>query len=161
MDDISGKINELFSNPESMEKIKALVGMLTAGQNAQNAAGGQPSPGGQNAAAQNNFSSVGSEPATENSGPAGNGSNGGGQNAAGQNTPGGFGDLGFDPAILLKIQQAMSLMKKGDPRIDLLLALKPNLNTSRQKKVDEAIHIMRLLNIMPLLREQGFLWGDG
>lgn len=152
MDDISGKINELFSNPESMEKIKALVGMLSAGQNTQTA-GGQPNPGAQNPSHPADFAAGDAQP-----GPDDSGRNTSGQSAAGQ---GGFGDFGFDPAMLIKIQQAMSLMQKGDPRIDLLLALKPNLNLPRQKKVDEAIHIMRLLNIMPLLREQGFLWGDG
>ena len=59
-----------------------------------------------------------------------------------------------------KLKKAMDTMRQGDPRIDLLLALKVNLSEPRRKKVDEAIQLMRIINLMPLLREQGFLWGD-
>ena len=64
--------------------------------------------------------------------------------------------LSFDPAMLLKIKKAFDLMNKDDPRIDLLVALKPNMSDLRRKKIDDAIHILRLLSIMPLLSEQGF-----
>lgn len=127
MDDISGKLNEIFSSPEGMEKIKNLVSMLS------NSSGGESTavPGG--------------------TGPA---------NAAPQ-TPS-AGAPPFDPALLLKMQQAMGAIQRGDPRIDLLLALRTNLSDGRQKRVDEAIQIMRMINLLPLLREQGFLGGgDG
>lgn len=67
------------------------------------------------------------------------------------------GDLQIDPEMLFKVQKALSVMKKDDPRIDLLLALRPNMSEMRRQKIDEAIHILRLLSLMPLLREQGFL----
>ena len=67
----------------------------------------------------------------------------------------------FDPSMILNMKKAMDLMGGNDPRVDLLLALKPNLSDPRRKKVDEAIHLMRLIKLMPLLREQGLLWGDG
>lgn len=121
MDDISSRLNDLFSSPEGMEKIKNLVGMLSQNGGAGDASGGTET-GGQ-------------APPEEDS----------------------SGDFSIDPATIATIGRAFSAMKRGDPRIDLLLALKPNLSDGRRKRVDEAIQIMRLINIMPLLREQGFL----
>jgi hypothetical protein len=116
MDDLTGKINELLSDPESMEKIKALAGMFAG------------SSGGGN-------SNSGTTPKHEE------GKDDGG--------------LPIDPEMLLRIKNALDIMKKDDPRIDLLLALKPNLSNQRRQKIDEAIHILRLLSLVPLLREQG------
>lgn len=67
------------------------------------------------------------------------------------------GDFQIDPEMLFKVQKALDVMKKDDPRIDLLLALRPNMSESRRQKIDEAIHILRLLSLMPLLRDQGIL----
>lgn len=120
MDDLSGKINELLSDPASMERIKNLAGML-----AGNGGGGQsaaPPP---------------EEQASEKAGGSG------------------MNDFPIDPAMLLKLKSAFDVMQKDDPRIDLLIALKPNLSTARRKKIDDAIHIMRLLSLMPMLKEQG------
>jgi hypothetical protein len=119
MDDLQSKMNELFSSPEGMEKIKNIVSMFGA-------SGGGDSE----------------EPKKE------------------KDTDGGDNGLNFDPAMLLKMTQAFGAMKKGDPKIDLLLALKKNLSEPRRKKVDEAIKIMRLVNMMPLLKESGFLFGE-
>jgi Predicted membrane protein len=122
MDDLSGKINELLSDPESMEKIKNLASMFASSSGGGASSESEPSDGG-----------------------GGGGKSGGG------------GDGGFpiDPAMLMKLKSAMDLMHKDDPRVDLLLALKPNLSGDRRKKIDEAIHILRLLSLMPMLREQG------
>jgi hypothetical protein len=112
MDDISGKISEIFSNPESMETIKNLIGMLGVG----GAPGQQP-------------------PQQE------------------AQKPPAQGDMPFDPDTLMKMKKAFDLMRKDDPRVDFLLALKPNLSDGRRKKVDEAIHLLKLVNLIPLLQE--------
>ncbi len=39
----------------------------------------------------------------------------------------------------------------------LLLALKPHLSDERQKKVDVAVKILKLLELMPILSESGLL----
>lgn len=113
MDDLSGKINQLLSDPESMEKIKALAGMLSGGG--------------------------GSDDGESDDIPA---------------SKSGGDDLNIDPEMLMKITNAVRLMKRDDPRVDLLLALKKNLSAPRQKRVDEAIRILRLLSLMPVLKEQ-------
>ena len=117
MDDLSSRLNELFSSPEGMDRIKSLVSMLSG-----SGAGGPPQ-----------------------------------EEKKQEASSGGINDLPFDPSMLLKIKSAMELMNKGDPRVDLLLALKPNLSEPKRRRIDEAIHLMRLINLMPLLREQGFL----
>lgn len=116
MDDLAGKLNDLFSSPEGMNQIKNLMSML---------------------------SNSGSSPGDGQAHPPQQ------QNAA--------NDMPFDPMLLMKIKSAMDIMNKGDPRVDLLVALKPNLSEEKQSKVDEAIRILRIINLMPLLREQGFL----
>ena len=116
MDDLTGKINELLQDPESMEKIKNLAGMFAA-------------------------SSGGDSKSSDNQSRQDNGNGG--------------DSLPIDPAMLLKIKSALDIMKKDDPRVDFLMALKPNLSGARQKKVDEAIHILKLLSLAPMLSEQG------
>ena len=124
MDDISGKINELFSSPENMEKIRTLIGML----------GGS---GGGDEHQQERPPERQSERPPEKP-PA----------------DGGMPfDMPFDASTLLKMQKAFSLIKQDDPRVNFLLALKPNLSEERRKKVDEAIHLLRLINLIPLLQE--------
>lgn len=53
------------------------------------------------------------------------------------------------------IMRAASLLKsdQGDDRSKLLLALKPHLSSSRRERVDKAVKLLRLANVMPLLSE--------
>lgn len=45
---------------------------------------------------------------------------------------------------------------KDDDRARLLLALRPHLSPERQLKVDKAVKLLKLVEILPLLRESGF-----
>ena len=56
-----------------------------------------------------------------------------------------------------KIMQIVSFLKsKGnDSRTRLLLALKDNLSPPRREKVDTAVKLLRLIDMLPLLRESG------
>ena len=52
----------------------------------------------------------------------------------------------------------INLIKSGnrdDDRVKLLLALKPNLSSEKQLKVDSAIKILKLIELAPLLRDAG------
>lgn len=64
--------------------------------------------------------------------------------------------LPFDPSLIAKIGGAMKLMNTADPRIDFLVSLKSILSDKRRQRVDSAIHLMRLVKLMPLIKEQGF-----
>ena len=57
---------------------------------------------------------------------------------------------------LSKISTAFS---KDDERTALIKALKPMLGEDKQQKADEAIKILKLINLIPLLRESGLLSG--
>lgn len=58
-----------------------------------------------------------------------------------------------------KLMSVLSRLKTSgnDPRTQFLAALKPNLSPERQKKVDTAIKLMRLIELLPFLKESGIL----
>lgn len=46
-----------------------------------------------------------------------------------------------------------------DPRCRLITSLKPMLSPERQQRADEAIKIIRLMDMLPLLKESGMFSG--
>lgn len=60
---------------------------------------------------------------------------------------------------LRAVMNIMSRLKneKNDSRTQLLLALKPHLSEPKQAKVDTAVKILRLLDLLPYLKESGVL----
>ena len=64
---------------------------------------------------------------------------------------------GIDPIQIGKIMSIVSRLKSdhNDNRSQLLLALKPHLSAPRREKVDTAIKLLRLIDLLPLLRESG------
>ena len=67
--------------------------------------------------------------------------------------------LGGDMPDVAAIMRVVNLLKNqgNDNRSGLLLALKPHLSEERQGRVDKAIKILKLVSLMPILREQGLL----
>ena len=60
----------------------------------------------------------------------------------------------FNPDMFANISRIMSLMNSdGGKRCRLIEALKPNLSYERQKKADEAMQILKLLELMPMIAE--------
>ncbi len=58
----------------------------------------------------------------------------------------------LNPDMFSKIAGIMSAMNSdGGKRCKLIEALKPNLSYSRQKKADEAMQILKLLELLPLI----------
>lgn len=59
----------------------------------------------------------------------------------------------------MKIAKILSTLKTGgnDNRSQLLLALRPHLSIERQERVDKAIKLLRLVSLLPLLKESGVL----
>lgn len=69
-------------------------------------------------------------------------------------------DSGFDLEAFGKIASLMSSFGKGnDPRCQLIMSLKPMLSPERQKKADEAVKILHLIDMIPALRDSGLLRG--
>ena len=69
-----------------------------------------------------------------------------------------FGNI--DIAKLIPLVTAISSAKTDDRATNLLLALKPLLNSNRRPKIDHAISIMRIMALLPILEEHGFSIGD-
>lgn len=77
----------------------------------------------------------------------------GSQNQSEQTDNSAFGDF-LNPDMLIKLTSVMSMMNScGNEKYRLIEALKPNLSLRRRKKADEAMQILKLLEIMPLLTD--------
>lgn len=64
-----------------------------------------------------------------------------------------FGDI--DMASALKIMGKLKSKSGENEKTRLLLALKPHLSSGRQKRVDTAVKILKLLDLAPMLSELG------
>ena len=64
---------------------------------------------------------------------------------------------GFDMEMLLRIQELMGAMQQNDEDARLLLALRPHLKTQRQKKLDQAVKLMKLYAVFSAVKENGML----
>lgn len=110
MDDISAKLSEILSDPESMNRVKEM---------AESILNKSPEP---------------EPPKTDLNGLA---------------------DIGDITQIMGLVSRLQS--QNDDPRAALLSALKPHLSEAKQEKVDTAIKILRLLDLLPLIKESGIL----
>lgn len=68
-----------------------------------------------------------------------------------------FNDMDIDPTQIGKIMSVMSRLRsaKEDNRAQLLLALKPHLSAPRREKVDTAIKLLKLIDLLPFLKDSG------
>ncbi|MEE0945830.1 MAG: hypothetical protein U0M42_03240 [Acutalibacteraceae bacterium] len=64
----------------------------------------------------------------------------------------------IDVASLMNIIGKLKNSSQGENE-KLLMALKPHLSEPRQKRVDTAVKILKLLEIAPLLKDSGVLGG--
>lgn len=62
-----------------------------------------------------------------------------------------FSSLLGNAEMLGKLGSIMNMMNKTDSRTRLIEALKPLLSERRRKKADEAMQLIKLLEIMPML----------
>ena len=67
--------------------------------------------------------------------------------------------INSDPmtAMLLRAAPLLASANREDDSTRLLAALRPLLGEARQKKLDEASKILKLLHLLPLLKESGVL----
>lgn len=142
MDDITGKIQSILNDEESMKQLNELADMLSSGM--QSDGGGSDTGGGQSGGL--DLSSL-------------FGGMGGGKSGDGSSGPDGglFGDM--DIGTIMNIMSAVSSADTDSREASLILALKPYLNEKRRKKADKAVKMLKLLAIYTALREQGVLSG--
>lgn len=140
MDDLNQQINQILSDPQSMQQIQNMAAALGLG--APNAEP-QPAPTPQNKPPNTPDLSAllaglggGSSPAPE---PAG-----------------GLG--GLSPQLLQTVGKLAPLLSQANQEDDstrLLRALRPLLSAARQQKLDEAIKILQMMRLLPLLKSSG------
>lgn len=143
MDDLASMITQLLNSEEGMQQLQSVASAL--GLSDQPAAAQQPSA-----------SPGGSPPSFGQAAPDLSSLFG-----AAQQT-GGAPPVDLNTAMMLG--RAMSALGQDDENIQLLRALKPHFSSERSKKVDDAIRILQLIRLLPLLRDSGlfgFLKGDG
>lgn len=152
MDDLTGKLNEILNNPQAMEQVSALAGMLGLGSEAGSPASpapkeapqSTPAPAASPLSALGNLGNLGNLGALGNLGGLGNLLGGGGGNAE----------------ILQAVTKLLPLLnqfQQEDDNTRFLRALRPMLGDERRKKLDESIRIMQMLRLLPLLKKEGIL----
>jgi hypothetical protein len=66
----------------------------------------------------------------------------------------------LDMGTIMLLQKAMGLFGQDDQNISLLRALQPHFSETRAKKVDDAIKILRIIRLLPLVSELGLFGND-
>ncbi len=68
-----------------------------------------------------------------------------------------FSSFNIEPEAIFRIMSFMEKLNRrsDDPGQKLLMSLKPMLSSERQSKVDEALRLMSLLSLIPLINELG------
>ncbi len=61
--------------------------------------------------------------------------------------------------LVTRLAPMLSAVRQEDDSTRLLRALRPLLGEERQKKLDEAIRILQMMRMLPLLRQSGLLSG--
>ncbi len=139
MDDISSRINQILSDPQSMQQLQSLAQSLGLSAPAETTAP-PPSPSGGI-----DMSQVGALLSQF----------GLGQQQQAPPPP------SIDMNSILQIQKAMQLFANGNKNVELLRSLRPLLSERRQKKVDDAVRIMQLIQMLPMLKEAGLFGALG
>lgn len=71
----------------------------------------------------------------------------------------GFDFSGIDINMIMYIGQIMDSLNQEDKNTTLLKALKPHFAQSKQDKIDNAIKILKIISLIPVLKESGILGG--
>ncbi len=152
MADLTEMLTQFLSSDEGKQQVNQVLSML-----GQNGGGSEPPPPPtqqpqQQGGGMPDLSSLLSS--------LGLGGGGGGPAAPSSNS----GLPNLDISKLLRVQQLLS-QKNDNSSTALLRALKPHLAEENRKKVDEAVRILMLLDLLPLIKESGLLGnllgGDG
>lgn len=146
MDDLSGKINELLSNPAALAQIQSLAASLGLGGSGES--GGNGGGGG---------SSQGSAPGGV-SAPSADGESGllsALSGLLGQQKEPSAAAGGELAQSLLRMAPLLGSLREETPGTQLLRALRPLLSPARQERLDQAIRLLQLTRVLPLLKSSG------
>lgn len=127
MDDMMSKIGEILSDPESVKQISELAQMFMSGNISENQNTSDHSESCEN------------------------------KQEKSENDSDDSIFSGFDFSKLMKLQEIMGAVSGNDKNSELLLALKPHLNEERQKKIDKAIKLMKVIAVWNIVKDSGML----
>lgn len=130
MEDLSMALNELLTSEEGMKKLGEVAGLLGLGGEENKKSEEVSQDGNSNALLSGLLASLAGDNNEEN---------------------------GLGGVDIGKIMTLFSKLKEEDKNVSLLNALKPHLKES--KKVDEAIKILKILRVLPTIKEMGILDG--
>ncbi len=151
MEDLNQQINQILSDPQSMQQIQEMAAALGLG-------GVQPASQPESAPPQ----SGGIDPAVL-SGLLSSLGGGGQQSPAPPPAPNPIAALGgVTPEMLQMVGRLAPLLgqvNREDDSTRLLHALRPLLSQPRQQKLDEAIKILQMMRLLPLLKNTGLISG--
>ena len=146
MDDLSGKINELLSNPAALAQIQSLAASLGLGGSGES--GGNGGGGG--------FSQGGTPGGV--SAPSADGESGllsALSGLLGQQKEPSAAAGGELAQSLLRMAPLLGSLREETPGTQLLRALRPLLSPARQERLDQAIRLLQLTRVLPLLKSSG------
>ncbi len=159
MDDLNQQINQILSDPQSMQQIQSMMNALGLTGDSQSnppqtggPQSGGPQSGGFDPSALAGM--LGSLGLGNNASPPAQ------QPPAVQNPLGALGSI--TPEMLQavgRIAPLLSQVNREDDSTRLLHALRPLLSPSRQKKLDEAVKILQMMRLLPLLKDSGLFSG--
>ena len=128
MDDMGQKLNDLLNSPDAMARIQNMMASLgLGGGGADQDPPSSPPPA-----------------APAQTAPSGE---------ASQSTL----PAGLDLSAVMKLAPLLGAFSQEDDNTALLKALRPHLHGDREGRVDDAIKIMHLVKLLPLLQDKGIL----
>jgi len=150
MEGLEQQLSQFLSDPNSMKQLQSMMSSLGLGQQQGGGNSGSvpPTPPAPQPA-----------PAPDLSSLAGMlGTLGGGQTTA-QPTPAQSLAAPDTLAMVARLAPMLNQLNREDDSTRLLMALRPLLGAERQKKIDEAVKILQLMRLLPMLRDLGGLPG--
>lgn len=148
MDDLSQQLNQFLSDPNNMRQLQGMLSSLGIGQGERAPSPPEPPPA---APAPDLSALAGALGALGGNGPA---------NSPSPQPGSALGAVNTDAlAMAAKVAPLLGQLNQEDDSTRLLRALRPLLSAARQKKIDEAIKILQLMRLLPLLRGMGGLPG--
>ena len=148
--DLKEQINQILSDPQSMQQLQSMASALGLG-NPQEAppapvqtAAPTPAGGVDTSALMGMLSTLGNAPPPATPAP----------------TAPALG--GVTPEMLQMVSRLaplLSQVNREDDSTRLLQALRPLLSEKRQKKLDEAVKILQMMRLLPLLKDSGLFSG--
>jgi hypothetical protein len=150
MDDLLSKMQELLNSEEGQKQLQSVAAMLGSSQQGQQSSSDASAPSlnlsNLDLSSLSGMLSGMNQP--QNSSQTA-------EQTALQKADG----LGLDINTLLQVQKILGSMGQEDENTKLLMALKPHFSEKRREKIDQAVKMLRLLSVLPLLKDSGLLGG--